>query len=184
MAHSTDETGATLPCVTVRCDSAGWVHLEENPAIASKTDRIQIRLADKAGEILFGGKKIRWKIASQKTFRPPRPRPGTESFDADKVGSSIVLRHWQPGDRFQPIGMAKAVKLQDFFVNQKIPRARRHDLILATTAQNEVFWIEGMRISEQFKLTPQTKRQLIWQWTEGKNRRLRVSAHHVRLAQL
>jgi tRNA(Ile)-lysidine synthase len=80
------------------------------------------------------------------------------------VGPRIVLRHWQPGDRFQPIGMKQSVKLQDFFVNQKIPRARRHDLIVAVTGANEVFWVENLRISEQFKLTPRTTRQLIWRW--------------------
>ena len=52
-------------------------------------------------------------------------------FDADKVGSHVVLRHWQPGDRFQPIGMSKPVKLQDLFTNAKVPRERRHALTLA-----------------------------------------------------
>jgi len=184
MPHSTDETGAILPSVTVRCDSQGRVHLEENPALGAKTDRVQVPLTGKSGEILFAGKRIRWKILLQKLFRLPRPQPGRESFDADKVGGRIVLRHWRAGDRFQPIGMSRGVKLQDLFTNQKIPRARRHDLIVATTAENEVFWVEGLRIGERFKLTPQTTRQMIWGWEPGKNTRLRVSAHHVRLAQL
>ena len=60
----------------------------------------------------------------------------TFGFDAAKVGVDIVLRHWQPGDRFQPIGMAQPVKLQDLFTNAKIPQARRQGLILALTAPN------------------------------------------------
>ena len=74
------------------------------------------------------------------------------------------MRHWRPGDRFQPIGMACAVKLQDLFTNQKIPRARRRQLLVAATAQGEVFWVEGMRISERFKLTQETIRSLQWRW--------------------
>jgi hypothetical protein len=41
---------------------------------------------------------------------------------------------------------------------------------VATTAGGEVFWVEGLRISENFKLTPQTKRRLIWHWQRKQNR--------------
>jgi tRNA(Ile)-lysidine synthetase-like protein len=89
---------------------------------------------------------------------------GLEFFDADMIGSGFCLRHWRPGDRFQPIGMAQAVKLQDWFTNQKIPRALRRRLLVAATAQGEVFWVEGARISERFKLTQNTIRCLQWHW--------------------
>jgi tRNA(Ile)-lysidine synthetase-like protein len=45
-----------------------------------------------------------------------------EIFDADKIGGKILLRHWRAGDRFQPIGLKSAAKLQDLFTNAKIPR--------------------------------------------------------------
>ena len=175
---------AIVPQVTVECDVNGQVHFHEAATLKSKADRVEINLAGEAGEILFAGKKISWSVSRQRTFRRPEPLSGREVFDAKKVGGRVVLRHWQPGDRFQPIGMAKAVKLQDLFTNQKIPRGRRHDLIVATTTENEVFWVEGLRVAERFKLTPQTTRQMIWRWKPGKNAELRVSAHHVRLAQL
>jgi tRNA(Ile)-lysidine synthase len=89
---------------------------------------------------------------------------GAECFDADKVGSKIVLRHWQPGDRFRPIGMKRSAKLQDIFTNCKIPRDLRHRLVLATTAKNRIFWVEGLRIGEAFKIGPTTKRTLQWSW--------------------
>jgi tRNA(Ile)-lysidine synthase len=76
----------------------------------------------------------------------------------------MILRHWRAGDRFQPIGMKSPVKLQDLFTNAKIPRERRGKLVLATTADGEIFWAEGLRISENFKIMPQTKRQLVWHW--------------------
>jgi tRNA(Ile)-lysidine synthase len=80
------------------------------------------------------------------------------------VGSAVILRHWQPGDRFQPIGMSCSVKLQDFFTNQKVPREKRHRLIVGATVQGEIFWVEGMRISERFKLSGDTNRRLQWVW--------------------
>jgi hypothetical protein len=60
--------------------------------------------------------------------------------------------------------MNRAVKLQDLFVNQKLPQPRRHELIVATTTQNEVFWVEGIRIAERFKLAKGTIRRLHWRW--------------------
>ena len=158
-----------MPQVTAQCDASGQLHFRETSAAKSKTDQIALNLASGAGEVLFAGKQIAWRVSSQRTFRRPPPRPGQESFDADKVGARIMLRHWCPGDRFQPIGMACAVKLQDLFTNQKIPRGRRHDLVVATTAENELFWVEGLRMGERFKLTPQSTRQMIWRWKPGQN---------------
>jgi tRNA(Ile)-lysidine synthase len=121
-------------------------------------------LDGKAGEIEFDGARISWRVDSRKAVERAGAGVQQESFDADKVGSPVRLRHWQPGDRFQPIGMAGAVKLQDFFTNQKIPRDRRRQLLIAATAQGEVFWVEGTRISERFKLTGHTIRRLQWHW--------------------
>ena len=64
----------------------------------------------------------------------------------------------------QPIGMPRSVKLQDLFTNLKVPRERRHRLVVATTAQDEIFWVEGLRIGEQFKIESPTKRHLKWSW--------------------
>ncbi len=94
-------------------------------------------------------------------------RSGQECFDADKVGSTIALRHWQPGDRFQPSGMRKSVKLQDLFINQKVPRPLRHQLTVGTTASGELFWVEGLRIAERFKLGQTAVRRLNWRWQPG-----------------
>jgi tRNA(Ile)-lysidine synthetase-like protein len=91
--------------------------------------------------------------------------PQTEYFDAESVGSKVILRHWRKGDCFQPIGMPCPVKLQDLFVNQKVPRPLRHKLVLAATEEGEIFWVERLRIAERFQLTKGTKRRLQWRWS-------------------
>ena len=121
-----------------------------------------MNLLNQKGESVFDGVKFRWQIGSR--GRSPH-QAQKEFFDADKVGGEIILRHWRAGDRFLPIGMKSAAKLQDLFVNAKIPAARRRELALAATADGEIFWVEGWRIGERFKLTPQTARKLVWQWT-------------------
>jgi tRNA(Ile)-lysidine synthase len=93
-----------------------------------------------------------------------------ECFDADKVGATFSLRHWQPGDRFQPIGMKSGRKLQDLFTDLKVPRGQRHRRVVAVTAQGELFWVEGLRMAEKFKLTPKTLHHLKWQWRVGTSR--------------
>jgi tRNA(Ile)-lysidine synthase len=60
--------------------------------------------------------------------------------------------------------MRSALKLQDIFTNEKVPRSRRHDVIVAVAASGEVFWVEGLRISERFKITDGTARCLEWRW--------------------
>ncbi|HWF19754.1 MAG TPA: tRNA lysidine(34) synthetase TilS, partial [Verrucomicrobiae bacterium] len=93
-----------------------------------------------------------------------KSRANCEFFDADKIGSSLILRHWRPGDRFQPIGMGFSVKLQDLFMNQKILRSQRHRLIVGATSKGEVYWVEGLRLAERFKLDKKTIRVLKWCW--------------------
>jgi tRNA(Ile)-lysidine synthase len=120
----------------------------------------------RGGSVRFDGVSITWE-----QLRPAsvgrlleRRRGGREWFDADKVGRRIVLRHWRRGDRFQPIGMDRPVKLQDLFVNARIPRGERHRLVVATTARGVLFWVEGLRISDGFKLDSTTGRVLKWEW--------------------
>jgi tRNA(Ile)-lysidine synthase len=151
------------PLCAVR-DRPGVVRLQAARAEDFKASALDVELKGREGEVEFGGARISWRIEAFKAFGPPRPGAGRESFDADRVGSLVRLRHWQPGDRFQPIGMASPIKLQDFFTNHKVARDRRRRLLVAATAKGEVFWVEGMRISERFKLTKATIRRLQWRW--------------------
>ncbi len=132
---------------------------------------LQIDLLGPVHRIEFNGFRLRWGLnarpARYNWSRATRAVPQRERFDADAVGSPITLRYWQPGDRFQPIGLPRSVKLQDLFVNAKVPRAERRDRVLALTSRGEVFWVEGLRTSEPFKLTPDTKRVLEWRWNRG-----------------
>lgn len=124
---------------------------------------VEVDLDAGAGEFRFEGVRFQWQVTNGSRM-PKSHSAGIEIFDADQVGPGIVLRHWRAGDRFQPIGMPRPVKLQDLFTNQKVPRNRRHELVVATTGQNEPFWVEGLRISERFKLSNSTNRCLLWRW--------------------
>lgn len=152
------------PEFAVHCDASGKLHLREPVSFAPNPKQIELDLKGRAGEAVFNSRRVQWENCPQKAFCRPQPESGRELFDAEKVGSPVILRYWRAGDRFQPIGMAQAVKLQDLFINKGIPRAKRHELLVATTVKDDVFWVEGVRISERFKLTRDTRRRLIWRW--------------------
>jgi hypothetical protein len=40
----------------------------------------------------------------------------------------------------------------------------RNTICLAAAENGEIFWVEDLRISENFKLTPQTRRRFVWRW--------------------
>ena len=149
--------------MSVSRDAQGLVRLSGAEPARFRMGTLEQSLCEKAGEVLFEGLRLRWRIT--RGGRKPRlGQAGREFFDADRVGTPVVLRHWQPGDRFQPIGLPGPVKLQDLFANRKILRRQRHESIVAATAQGKLFWVEGLRISERFKLRQRTKRRLQWSW--------------------
>jgi tRNA(Ile)-lysidine synthase len=81
-----------------------------------------------------------------------------ERFDADALGDGLFVRTWENGDRFQPLGMSEAKKLQDFFVDEKVPRRRRGQVPLVCVADGRIAWVVGHRIAEPFKVSGQTHR--------------------------
>ena len=145
-------------------NAAGKVGLRTPPPVGFKANELTVNLAGRAAEVDFNGVRFRWNFEGTKTAAKLNSKARREFFDADKVGERIILRHWRPGDRFQPIGLKSAVKLQDLFTNRKIPRARRHDLVVAEAGNGRIFWVENLRMAEPFKLTPRTKRRLVWRW--------------------
>jgi tRNA(Ile)-lysidine synthase len=164
LRQSADVPVSLGPQLSVLRDATGAVSLRLARPSVFKANETAVKLAGRAGEVTFDGVRVCWLFDAVKKFKRPAARPACESFDADEVGGKITLRHWRPGDRFQPIGLKSPVKLQDLFTNWKIPRARRRELLVAVAESGEIFWVEGLRISENYKLTPQTRRRLAWRW--------------------
>ncbi len=164
LRHAPDVLVSVSPNISVSRNVAGKISLRAQLPVGFKINEIIVNLAGRAGEVDFAGARFHWDFEGGN--RPVRlgKQTGREFFDADKVGGQITLRHWQAGDRFQPIGLKSAVKLQDLFTNQKIPRVRRHGLIVAEAASGKIFWVEHLRIAGHFKLTPGTRRRLVWRW--------------------
>jgi len=75
-------------------------------------------------------------------------------LDADKIQGSLVVRNRRPGDRIRLRSGTK--KLQDFFVDRKIPREQR-DAIPLICDENTLIWIVGEAVHEDYRVAPQTE---------------------------
>jgi tRNA(Ile)-lysidine synthase len=78
-------------------------------------------------------------------------------FDADAVSLPLTARPRKHGDFFYPLGFGKRKKLQDFFVDQKVPRDERNRIPLILSG-DDIIWVVGYRADDRFKVTENTKR--------------------------
>ena len=83
----------------------------------------------------------------------------TTVFDADKIGTVLTVRQRENGDFFYPSGFGKRKKLQDFFVDEKVPRDER-DSVPIVVSGNDIVWVAGFRGDERFNAAADTKRFL------------------------
>ena len=71
-------------------------------------------------------------------------------------GKTLSIRSWRNGDVFQPLGMAGHKKVSDFLVDEKVDRfSKGKQLVL--TANEEIMWVCGRRLSDKAKVTHSTQ---------------------------
>jgi tRNA(Ile)-lysidine synthase len=83
-------------------------------------------------------------------------------LDADKLSYPLLIRKWERGDYFYPLGMKRKKLLSDFFIDNKfsIPAKEKIWLLISN---DQVVWIIGQRIDNRFKVTPETQNVYIAQ---------------------
>lgn len=83
----------------------------------------------------------------------------TKWFDYDKIASVLTFRTKRAGDYLTINRNMGRKSLQDYFVNEKVPAARR-DRILVLAEGSHILWVPGLRISEYYKVDDTTRRIL------------------------
>ncbi len=106
------------------------------------------------------GLSINAQLLSQRPDELGDAKGRQVTIDGGQCGAALFVRTWQPGDAMQPIGMSGHKKLQDIFVDEKVPRPQRARVPLIVTSADEIVWVVGYRLSEQFKVTDGTERFL------------------------
>ncbi len=119
--------------------------LREN--IAPPTDSLTIQ---QEGSYTLADKTFNIKNVSK---RQKKDSSLKEFLSLTEQDFPLTLRYWEEGDFIYPLGMKGRKLVSDYFIDNKINRFDRHHTPLLTKGQ-EVIWIVGHRISEKYKVIP------------------------------
>ena len=74
--------------------------------------------------------------------------PGT-LLTLARIGGHLILRNWQPGDRFRPAHSASEEKLKRLFSEKHIPARQRATWPLALSGA-QIVWVRGFPVAHDF----------------------------------
>jgi tRNA(Ile)-lysidine synthase len=90
--------------------------------------------------VLPGGWEVR---RTEDVSRRRRPGPWRALFDGELLKGGLRVRTVKNGDRVRPLGLGGTRKLQDIFVDRKIPREERSRWVVVT-AGRVIVWVPGL----------------------------------------
>lgn len=79
--------------------------------------------------------------------------------DSDLLNFPLILRKWQKGDFFYPIGMKGKKKLSKYFKDEKLSLLQKETVWLLVSG-NDIVWIMGRRADDRFKVQDGTQNML------------------------
>jgi tRNA(Ile)-lysidine synthase len=86
---------------------------------------------------------------------------------SDVCRGGLAVRNRRPGDRFRPVGLRGRKKLQDYFVDRKVARARRDAIPIVVDDRDRIVWVAGYSIDDEFRVTDPTQGVLILRLKPG-----------------
>ena len=110
-------------------------------------------------QVLERGMELRTRLLPVSCFASLRFELGGSraAFDAERLGTRLLLRSVCSGDRFRPLGMAGRKKLSDFLIDRKWPRILRNE-VLVLTRDEEIAWVVGLHPGHLFRVSSSTRR--------------------------
>lgn len=80
-----------------------------------------------------------------------------EFISADGLSTDFIVRRWEAGDKFSPLGMKGTKKLSDFLTEKKLSSSeKRKQLVLENGGK--IIWVIGLRIDNSVKISEKTKK--------------------------
>lgn len=118
-----------------------------------------------------------WRITMKKLKKLPEKRDllldkKIAYLDFDKLEWPLVVRHREPGDKFQPTGMTNHKKLKDYFIDIKLPQKQRKETLVFVD-QSKIIWIGGLRIDQRVAITEETSSILMLKIEKIRRRKAR-----------
>jgi tRNA(Ile)-lysidine synthase len=106
------------------------------------------------------GLEFNCRLVDRNSFDFNNKNGKEEFFDFEKIGNTISCRFFEAGDRFVPLGMQGIKKVKSYFIDEKIPRNERNRIPILINGKNDIIWIYGHRIGNNFRVQEKT-RQII-----------------------
>ena len=107
-------------------------------------------------KIFFNDENIKFSVLKNDSNLDLNQNNFIKYFDFDKINDSISLRKRKNGDKIIPVGMKGSKKIKDLFIDMKVPKEERDCIPLLCFDEN-ISWIVGIRVSEEYKITNKTK---------------------------
>lgn len=107
------------------------------------------------GSLDIGALNMRIRAYIQERPQCLSPQANVALLALESLSQPLRIRFWHAGDRFHPLGGPGSKKLQDFYVDARIPSGDRPYVPLVLS-KHEIVWVVGYRIAEPFKVRPET----------------------------
>ncbi|MFA6780477.1 MAG: tRNA lysidine(34) synthetase TilS, partial [Paludibacteraceae bacterium] len=80
-------------------------------------------------------------------------------LDFSLLNFPLILKRWEGGEYFRPLGMSGFKKLSDFFTDEKLSIPEKENIWILYSGKN-IVWILGKRVDDRYKITAHTKKVL------------------------
>ncbi len=95
---------------------------------------------------------------SENNFKPSKSK-NEVLLDFEKITYPLTLRLWQNGDKVKPLGMKGHKKVSDILIDKKLSLFEK-EKIWVVISENEIIWVSGLVMNEDYKLTLSTQKLL------------------------
>ena len=84
----------------------------------------------------------------------------TACIDFEKIKFPLIIRNWEKGDYFFPLGMEQKKKLSDYFIDRKYSLIEKEKTLILESG-GKIVWIIGERLDNRFRVTESTTKILL-----------------------
>ena len=136
-------------------------HLIFKPGAGNEESPPFVKLQIEPNQIYFlpDGTIIETKLISCNNLENIPKNDCIKWFDYDKIMEALFLRNREKGDFLTIRDDGARKSLQDYLVNEKVPKGERDRFLVLADGQH-IVWVLGKRISAHYKVTEHTKKIL------------------------